>query len=341
MLGGSRVANAANGKTGNQQMKTGSEDMAKYTLKRFGMALITLFVIASLTFLLMNSIPGSPWLSEKSPSQATINALNEKYGMDKPVIVQLGKYLENIVQGDMGVSLKMQKNRPVIDIITEMFPVSASIGFFAILWATLVGVTLGCLAAYNRGTWIDSLLRIISTIGISMPTFVVASLLLTPFARANEALRIFPTIFNSSLGAKAYVLPCFALGLYPMCYTARQARSSMLDALGQDYIKTARAKGLRNTTIIFKHALRNALIPVITYLGPEIAFVFCGGFVTETVFSIPGLGRYFIQSILNRDYPLIMGTTIFLAAFIILMNFLVDVLYKVVDPRINFSEGGE
>lgn len=315
--------------------------MAKYTLKRLGMALITLLVIASLTFLLMNSIPGSPWLSEKSPSQATIDALNEKYGMDKPVIVQLGKYLENIVQGDMGVSLKMQKNRPVIDIIAEMFPVSASIGFFAIIWATLVGVTLGCLAAYNRGKWIDSLLRIICTIGISMPTFVIASLLLLTFAGANEALRFFPTIFDASLGPKAYVLPCLALGLYPMCYTARQARSSMLDALGQDYIKTARAKGLRNPAIIFKHALRNALIPVITYLGPEIAFVFCGGFVTEKVFSIPGLGRYFIQSILNRDYPVIMGTTIFLAAFIILMNFLVDMLYNVVDPRISFTGGNK
>ncbi len=315
--------------------------MAKYTLKRFGLALITLLVIASLTFLLMNSIPGSPWLSEKSPSQATIDALNEKYGMDKPVIVQLGKYLENVVQGDMGVSLKMQKNRPVVDIILEMFPVSASIGFFAIIWATLVGVTLGCLAAYNRGKWIDSLLRVVCTVGISMPTFVIASLLLLTFAGANEALRFFPTIFDASLGAKAYVLPSLALGLYPMCYTARQARSSMLDALGQDYIKTARAKGLRNPAIIFKHALRNALIPVITYLGPQIAFVFCGGFVTEQVFSIPGLGRYFIQSILNRDYPVIMGTTIFLAAFIILMNFLVDVLYKVVDPRISFAEGGK
>ncbi len=315
--------------------------MAKYTLKRLGMALITLLVIASITFLLMNSVPGSPWLSEKSPSQATIDALNEKYGMDKPVIVQLGKYLENVVKGDMGVSLKMQKNRPIVDIISEMFPVSASIGFFAILWATLVGVTLGCLAAYNRGKWIDSLLRVVCTLGISMPTFVVASLLLLTFAGANEALRIFPTIFDASLGVKAYVLPCFALGLYPMCYTARQTRSSMLDALGQDYIKTARAKGLRNPVIIFKHALRNALIPVITYIGPQIAFVFCGGFVTEQVFSIPGLGRYFIQSILNRDYPMIMGTTIFLAAFIILMNFLVDVLYKVVDPRISFTEGGK
>ncbi|PKM73763.1 MAG: ABC transporter permease [Firmicutes bacterium HGW-Firmicutes-16] len=315
--------------------------MAKYTLKRLGMALITLLVIASLTFLLMNSVPGSPWLSEKSPSQVTIDALNEKYGMDKPVIVQLGKYLENVVQGDMGVSLNMQKNRPVVDIILEMFPVSASIGFIAIIWATLVGVTLGCLAAYNRGTWVDSLLRVVCTLGISMPTFVIASLLLLTFAGANEALRFFPTIFDASLGAKAYVLPCLALGLYPMCYTARQTRSSMLDALGQDYITTARAKGLRSPAIIFKHALRNALIPVITYLGPQIAFVFCGGFVTEQVFSIPGLGRYFIQSILNRDYPVIMGTTIFLAAFIILMNFLVDVLYKVVDPRIRFEGGGK
>ncbi|NCU33646.1 MAG: ABC transporter permease, partial [Candidatus Moranbacteria bacterium] len=200
--------------------------MANYTLKRFGMSIVTLFIIACLTFLLMNSIPGSPWLSEKSPSQATIDMLNEKYGMDKPVIVQLGMYLENLLKGDMGVSLKMQKNRPVIDIILEMFPVSAQIGFFAILWAIIVGIPLGCIAAYNRGNWIDSLLRIVCTIGISMPSFVVASLLLTTFAGSNEALRIFPTIFNSSLGIKAYILPCFALGLYPMCYTARQARSS-------------------------------------------------------------------------------------------------------------------
>ena len=174
-----------------------------------------------------------------------------------------------------------------------------------------------------------------------MPSFVIASLLLSTFAGQNESLRVFPTIFNSTLGARSYVLPCFALGLYPMCYTARQARSSMLDALGQDYIRTARAKGLKNWKIIFKHALRNALIPVITYLGPEIAYVFCGGFVVEKVFSVPGLGRYFIQSIQNRDYPVIMGTTIFLAAFIIIMNFLVDVMYNVVDPRIKLAGGGE
>lgn len=315
--------------------------MAKYTLKRFGMALITLLIVASLTFLLMNSIPGGPWQGEKALSKATIEALNEKYGLDKPVIVQLGRYLEHAVQGDMGVSFKMQKNRPVVEIIMEMFPISAGIGFFALLWAVLLGVPLGCIAAYKRGTWVDSLLRIICTIGVSMPSFVIASLLLTTFAGSNESLRFFPTIFDSTLGARAYVLPCFALGLYPMCYTARQARSSMLDSLGQDYIKTARAKGLKTPVIIFKHALRNALIPVITYLGPQVAFVFCGGFVVEKVFSVPGLGRYFIQSITNRDYPVIMGTTIFLAAFIIFMNFLVDVLYNVVDPRIKLSGGGK
>lgn len=313
--------------------------MAKYTLKRLGWAVLTLLVIASLTFLLMNSIPGGPWQSEKALSAQTIQALNEKYGLDKPLYEQLGMYLKNLCKGDMGVSFKMQKNREVSSIIKEMFPVSAKVGFFALLWAIIVGVPLGCVAAYKRGTWVDSLLRVICTIGVSIPSFVIASLLLAQFAGANEATRIFPTIFDATKGAKAYVLPCFALGLYPMCYTARQARSSMLDALGQDYIKTARAKGLTTNRIIFKHALRNALIPVITYLGPEIAFVFCGGFVIEKVFSIPGLGRYFVQSILARDYPVIMGTTIFLAAFIILMNFVVDILYHVVDPRIELAGG--
>lgn len=311
--------------------------MAKYSLKRLGMALITLLVVASLTFLLMSAVPGGPWQSEKPLSPAQVQVLNEKYGLNKPVITQLGIYLEKAVQGDMGVSFKMQKNRPVVEIIMEMFPISAKIGFFSLLWAILLGVPLGCIAAYKRGTWVDSLLRVICTLGVSTPSFVIASLLITTFAGSNEALRIFPTIFDSSLGVKAYILPCFALGLYPMCYTARQARSSMLDSLGQDYIKTARAKGLKTPSVIFKHALRNALIPVITYLGPQIAFVFCGGFVVEKVFSIPGLGRYFILSITGRDYPLIMGTTIFLAAFIILMNFLVDFLYNVVDPRIKLG----
>ena len=307
--------------------------MAKYTAKRVVMALLTLLVVACITFFLMNAIPGNPWLSEKTPSQATIDALNAKYGLDQPLIVQLGKYL-----GNLGVSIKMQKNRPVLDIILEMFPVSAKVGIVAICWAVVVGVPLGCLAAYKRGTWVDSLLRVVCTIGISMPGFVVATILLHTLCGGIEGLKIFPTIFDGTL--KSYVLPCAALGFYPMCYLSRQTRTAMLDSINQEYIKTARAKGLKNKKIIFKHALRNALIPVITYLGPQIAFTLCGGLVVEKVFSIPGLGRYFIQSIQNRDYPVIMGTTIFLAAFIIVMNLLVDLAYKLVDPRINLSKGG-
>lgn len=313
--------------------------MGKYFAKRLGMALVTIFLVTCVTFLLMNAVPGSPWLSEKTPSEATLAALNAKYGLDKPVHVQLLMYLKNLLHGDFGVSLKMQRNREVTSIILEMFPVSAKIGAIALAWAVLVGVPLGCLAAFKRGKLTDSILRVVCTLGISMPSFVVASVLLVVFA--GGALKLLPTIFDASQGWRSYVLPCFALGFYPMCYTARQTRSSMLDALNQEYIKTARAKGLKNSKIIFKHALRNALIPVITYLGPQVAFTLCGGFVVESVFSIPGLGRYFVQSIQNRDYPVIMGTTIFLSTFIILMNVVVDILYKVADPRINLTKGGD
>ena len=312
--------------------------MAKYVLKRVLMALFTIFLVATLTFFLMKAVPGNPFVSEKTPPQSVLDALNEKYGLDQPLIVQLGKYLENLLHLDFGTSIKMQKDRPVLDIIITMFPISAGIGAIAISWAILVGVPLGCLAAYKRGTWVDSLLRVICTLGISMPGFVIATMLLHVLTGGIEGLKIFPTMFDGT--AKSYVLPCLALGFYPMCYLSRQTRTAMLDAINQEYIKTARAKGLKNKKIIFKHALRNALIPVITYLGPQIAFTLCGGFVVEKVFSIPGLGRYFISSIQNRDYPLIMGTTIFLAAFIIIMNLIVDLLYKLVDPRINLAKGG-
>lgn len=310
--------------------------MAKYVIKRVVMALVTILIVACITFFLMHAIPGNPWLSEKSPSPQVIAALNEKYGLDKPLIVQLGKYLGNMVQGDFGTSIKMQKNYPVASIIKEMFPVSAKIGVIALAWAVIVGVTLGSIAAYNRGHWIDSVLRVVCTVGVSMPSFVVATLLL--FSMCGGLAYWFPTMFDGTW--KSYVLPCFSLGFYPMCYMARQARAAMLDSLSQEYIKTAKAKGLKTGKIIFKHALRNALIPVLTYLGPQVAFTLSGGFVVEKVFSIPGLGRYFVQAIPNRDYPVIMGTTVFLATFVILMNLLVDLLYKVVDPRINLTKGG-
>ncbi|MEA4955520.1 MAG: ABC transporter permease [Pseudoflavonifractor sp.] len=308
--------------------------MAKYVLKRVLMALLTIFAVATLTFFLMKAVPGNPFLSEKNPPQSVINALNAKYGLDKPLSTQYKIYMGNLIQGDLGVSVKMQKNYPVIRIISDMFPTSAKIGAIAICWALLVGVLLGCISAYYRGRAADSTLRVVCTVGISMPSFVVATLLLLLLCGDGKP---FPTIFQAG-NWRSYVLPCLSLGFYPMCYIARQTRTSMLDALNQEYIKTARAKGLMTRSIVFKHALRNAFIPVLTYLGPQIAFTLCGGFVVETVFTIPGLGRYFVQSISNRDYPVIMGTTIFLAFFVIVMNLVVDLLYKVVDPRINLGK---
>lgn len=300
------------------------------------MALLALLIITCVTFVVMNLVPGGPFLSEKAPSPEVLAALEAKYGLDKPLGEQLVNYLKDLLHGDLGVSFRMQKNRPVTTIIGEMFPISAKVGVFAVLNAVILGIPLGCLAAYNRGKPIDSILRVIMTLGISIPSFVVATLLLVLF---SVNLKILPGTGLASW--KNYLMPCFALSFYPMCYIGRMTRSSMLDAINADYIRTARAKGLPSRRIIFKHALRNSLIPVVTYIGPMTAYILSGGFVVEKVFSIPGLGRYFIQSILNRDYPIIMGTTIFLAAFVIIMNLLVDVLYKVIDPRITLGSGGE
>ena len=310
--------------------------MAKYICKRIIMAIVVLLLIASLTFLLMNLVPGGPFLSEKAPSQAVLDALYAKYGLDQPLHVQLKNYLVNAFHGDFGVSLKMQKNRPVTDIIIEMFPVSLRVGIVAVIVAVLFGVPMGCIAAYYRGGKMDSFLRVVMTLGISIPGFVVATLLLIFF---GVKLHWLPTMGLN--GWASYIMPSFTLAFYPMCYLGRLSRSSMLDAINQDYIRTARAKGVKGKAIIFKHALRNALIPVVTYLGPLTAGIVTGGFVAETVFCIPGLGRYFVQSVLNRDYPIIMATTIFLAALVIFMNLVVDILYKVIDPRIDITKGGE
>lgn len=306
--------------------------MIRYLSGRIIQSIVVLLLIACITFLLMNLVPGGPFLSEKSPSPEVLAALNAKYGLDQPLPVQLKNYLVNFVQGDLGVSFKMQKNRPVLDIIMDMFPVSAKVGAIALFGALLIGIPIGCVAAYKRGERTDSVLRVITTLGISIPSFVIATVLMILF---GVYLGILPTVGLTSW--KSYILPCFSLGFYPMCYIARLTRSSMLDVIHQDYIRTARAKGVPSWMIIFKHALRNSVIPVLTYLGPLVAFTLTGGFVVETVFNIPGLGRYFIQSISNRDYPIIMGTTIFLAAFVVFMNLLVDILYKFVDPRIDLT----
>lgn len=310
--------------------------MAEYIVKRVAMAFVTVLVVASITFFLMNMVPGGPFLSEKSPSPEVLALMEEKYGLDKPISVQLGNYLKDLFRGDLGVSFKMQKNRPVSTIIKEMFPVSAKLGVISLLWATAVGLLVGIVSAYKRGTWVDSLLRVVNTLGVALPTFVTATVLMVLFA--GGVFSIFDAVGLQK--PSSYILPCFTLGLSPMCHIARYTRSSMLDALGQDYIRTAVSKGLPTRRVLIKHALRNALIPVVTYLGPMVAGMLTGSLVVETVFNIPGLGRYFVQSISNRDYPLIMGTTIFLASFVVIMNLVVDILYKVIDPRIELNAEG-
>lgn len=306
--------------------------MAKFILKRAAAAIFTIFVVATLTFFLMKAVPGSPFSSEKTNKVAEA-AMNERYGLDKPIMVQYGMYLNQLIHGDLGVSYKIQKNAKVTDIIKTSFPVSARLGGMAILIAVVCGIPLGCIGALRNGKWQDNIIRVFSTAGIAIPSFVISSVLMLIFA---VILKWFPTVGLDS--PKSYVLPVISLSLYPMCYIARLMRGSMMESLGQDYIRTARAKGMSEKITTFKHALRNSLIPVITYVGPLIAYTITGAFVIEKVFNIPGLGRYFIKAIDNRDYSLIMGTTIFLAALIIIMNLVCDILYKIVDPRIKLGE---
>ncbi|MBQ3276197.1 MAG: ABC transporter permease [Oscillospiraceae bacterium] len=311
--------------------------MAGYILKRILVAFLTLLLIMTITFFLMNAVPGSPFLTEKSTPEMIARA-NAKYGLDKPLIVQLFNYIKNYLRGDMGTSLKMQEGTAVTKIIFQegKFALSFKLGVCAVIVAVLIGVPLGCLAAYNRGRWVDSVLRVVTTLGVAVPSFVLCAVLLIFL---GVRLQWVP-VFSGSLDTwKAYVAPVIGLSFYPMCYVAKLTRTSMLDAIHQDYIRTARAKGLKTRFIIFKHALRNSMIPVITYLGPMTAGIVTGGFVVEQTFQIPGLGKYFISSILNRDYPIIMATTVVLAALVIIMNLVVDIAYKLVDPRISLTKG--
>ena len=305
--------------------------MLKYILKRILLAIVTIWAVATLTFFLMNMVPGGPFLSEKAISPQATAALEAKYGLDKPLWQQYLTYMAGASHGDFGDSLK-QRGRTVMDIITMKFPVSARVGGVSVLVALLLGVPLGCIAALKRGKFLDNLISVVSTCGIAVPSFVICTLLLYFF---GVRLQILPTMGLTSW--KHYVMPVMALAFYPTAYIMRLMRSSMLDVLGQDYMRTAKAKGLAGGKILFKHALRNAILPVITYVGPLLAYTVTGSFVVEKMFTIPGLGGEFISAINGRDYTLIMGTTIFLATLIILMNVVVDIVYKIVDPRIKLK----
>jgi len=302
----------------------------RFIIKRVLSAILTLFIICTLTFFMMNMIPGGPFQSERT-TEKILQITNEKYGLDKPIITQYKNYMLRLLQGDMGDSYK-RKGFTVSQIIAEKFPVSARLGAVAITASVLAGVTLGCAAAVKRNKLIDRFIMFFCTFGVAVPSFVVGTLLKYVF---GVWLHVLPT-----LGLKTplhYIMPAFALSLQPMSYIARLLRSNMLDIIDQDYIKTARAKGLSRNIVVFKHALRNSILPIITYLGPMTAYILVGGAVTEMIFSIPGLGKYFVETVLNRDYTMIMGTTIFLALLIIAANCIVDIVYRFVDPRISLE----
>lgn len=305
--------------------------MGRYLVKRLLLALLTIWAVATITFCLMNLVPGGPFLSEKAISPAATAALEAKYGLDKPFGERYITYIVDALHGDFGLSLK-QRGRTVMSIIAAKFPVSARVGGVAVLVSLLLGVPMGVLTAFKRGTPIDSTFSVIATLGIAVPSFVICTVLMYFF---GVKLRWLPTLGLSSW--KHYIMPVFALAAYPTSYIMRLMRSSMLDVLGQDYMRTAKAKGLSQKVILFKHALRNAILPVITYLGPMIAYTLVGSFIVEKIFTIPGLGGEFIKAINGRDYTMIMGTTIFLATFMVFMLLVVDILYTIVDPRIKLK----
>ena len=302
-----------------------------YILKRIALALLTVWVVITVTFFVMRAVPGGPFLGEKAITESAQAALEAKYGLDKPLMEQYFTYLKDVVtRFDFGPSLKL-RGRQVLDIIVDGMKVSVKLGLTAAGIALVCGIVLGAAAALRRNKLIDKVIMVLTTACISMPSFIMGTLLLLVFALQ---LAIFPANGET---AKGLILPIITLSLSPMANITRLTRSSMLDVLGQDYIRTARAKGVSQWKIIFGHALKNSLIPVITYFGPMLAYIVTGSLVVEQIFAVPGIGRYFVSSITGRDYPLIMGTTIVLATLIVIMNLVSDILYKIVDPRINLE----
>lgn len=305
--------------------------MLKYTLKRTLVAILTLWVIITVTFFLMHSIPGDPFTDQKRIPPEIMEKLMKKYGLDQPLIVQYGRYLKNILKGDLGVSMKY-KNRSVNDIIEEGFPVSAKVGVMSLAIGAVLGILFGIIAALKRGKFFDYFVIIIAVIGVSVPSFVFAALFQYFF---GVKLKWFPV---ARWGTPAhYVMPVLALGLRQIAYIARMMRTSMLDVLNQDYIRTAKAKGLSRSAVTWKHTIRNAILPIVTILGVSIAGVVVGSFVIENIFAIPGIGKHFVQSITHQDYTLIMGTTVFYAIILIFMMYIVDIVYGLVDPRIRLD----
>jgi len=310
--------------------------MLRYTLGRLLSGVITVWFIATATFLAMHAVPGDPLMNEKATTPEIRQNLAKKYGLDRPLPEQYVIFLSNMAQGDFGLSFT-QQNRRVNDIIRDHFPVSAALGVLAIAFAAAGGILWGALTALYRNRLPDVIIMFLVILGISVPSFVFAALGQWALVNLNQwsGTSILPV---AGWGTLSHMLvPSLVLGLGTMALLTRLMRSSMLEVVNEDYIKTAKAKGLSAPRIFFKHQLRNAILPVITVLGPQIAAITTGGFVVELVFAIPGLGRYFVQAVQQLDYTVIMGTTVFYGAFLVLMVIIVDIIYGFIDPRVRLK----
>ena len=324
------------------------KNILKFLFKRIAMGLVTLWLVITTTFFLIHMLPGDPFQSEKAIPPKVKENLMAKYHLDRPLGEQYVEYLKNIAKGDLGSSMKV-RGRTVNDVINQSFLTSADLGARSIIFALVLGIPLGIIAALKRGKYQDRLAMIVAIIGISVPSFVLAGLMQKYFVDIHNGFLIdngfLPEFFRIRLSGwdspEKKILPVVALGLYTVALIARLLRDKMIEVMGQDYIRLAVAKGVKPRNIVFKHALRNAILPIITIMGPTIAAVLTGSFVIEKMFSIPGLGKYFVDSINDRDYTMVLGVTVFYAIFLIIMMILVDIIYVLVDPKIKLGKGDE
>lgn len=305
--------------------------MGRYIIKRLAIGAITLFLLASATFFLMKATPGSPISAEKYKTEQAYKAAEKRYNLDKPIMEQYTIYLNGIVHGDLGESM-VKAGRNVTDTIKVGFPVTAKVGTTAFITALIVGISLGTAAALSKKKWINNVCMFIATIGVSLPSFVLAVFMIV---FVGVKLRLLPFIGLAS--PANYVLPVISLSLYPISMICRLTRSSILEVMKQDYIILARSKGTPYRKVVIKHALKNAMLPVVTYAGPAFAYLLTGSFVIENIYSIPGIGNEMVSALTTRDYPMIMGLTIFLGFLVICFNLLTDVLSATLDPRIKLK----
>ena len=323
------------------------KNILKFLIKRIAMGLVTLWLVITFTFFLIHMLPGDPFQSEKAIPPKVKENLMAKYHLDRPLGEQYVEYLKNIAKGDLGASMKV-RGRTVNDVINKSFLTSADLGARSIIFALALGIPLGIIAALKRGKFQDRLSMIVAIIGISVPSFVLAGLMQKYFVDVHNGILIdkynLPLVRILLSGwdrPEKKILPVIALGLYTVALIARLLRDKMIEVMGQDYIRLAIAKGVKPKNIVFRHALRNAILPIITIMGPTIAAVLTGSFVIEKMFSIPGLGKYFVDSINDRDYTMVLGVTVFYAIFLIVMMILVDIVYVLVDPKIKLGKGDE